>query len=175
MMTHMEGPIVDSLYDMSLASWHNELKPPLPSYNSPAALGGLPSFQEQSHSNMFNPDGTPRVQHQSRDDMINPADENPNQSELAAQSGNIYAGQQVPVLKNGKQSDYEGLDSTGGGKVGELSGIVDRAQNIFLPEHTAKDPHYDPDIASEVMRAQSVLTPRAGETRMAAVTRHLST
>lgn len=30
MMTHLEGPIVDSLYDMSLLSWAEAFKPPLP-------------------------------------------------------------------------------------------------------------------------------------------------
>lgn len=30
MMTHLEGSIVDSLYDMALISWSKELKPPLP-------------------------------------------------------------------------------------------------------------------------------------------------
>ena len=29
-MTHLEGPIVDSFYDMALCSWSKELKPPLP-------------------------------------------------------------------------------------------------------------------------------------------------
>lgn len=29
-MTHLEGPIVDSVYDMALLTWHDEMKPPLP-------------------------------------------------------------------------------------------------------------------------------------------------
>ncbi|ERT03197.1 hypothetical protein HMPREF1624_01502 [Sporothrix schenckii ATCC 58251] len=41
MMAHYEGPIVDSFYDMALMSWHKKMEPPLPSYNSPAAAGGL--------------------------------------------------------------------------------------------------------------------------------------
>lgn len=43
MMVHYEGPIVDSFYDMALMSWHKKMEPPLPSYNSPAAAGGLGS------------------------------------------------------------------------------------------------------------------------------------
>ena len=175
MMTHIEGPIVDSFYDMSLASWHNELKPPLPSYSSPAALGGLPSFQQQSHSSMFSSDGTPRVQQQSRGDTISPAGGNLGQSELGGQPVGTSAGQDNSVLANGNQIGYEGQDITGRGEARELPDIVEDAQNTSLPEHTAKDPHYDPDIASEVTRTQSVLTPRAGETRMGAITRHLST
>ncbi|EAQ87640.1 hypothetical protein CHGG_04259 [Chaetomium globosum CBS 148.51] len=31
MMVHLEGPIVDSVYDMALISWHRRLDPPLPS------------------------------------------------------------------------------------------------------------------------------------------------
>ncbi|KAK3352582.1 hypothetical protein B0T25DRAFT_606549 [Lasiosphaeria hispida] len=44
MMIHLEGPIVDSLYDVALLSWHKQLDPPLPSHNTPAAQGGLGSW-----------------------------------------------------------------------------------------------------------------------------------
>jgi hypothetical protein len=30
MMVHLEGPIVDSFYDMALLSWANAMDPPLP-------------------------------------------------------------------------------------------------------------------------------------------------
>jgi phosphatidylserine/phosphatidylglycerophosphate/cardiolipin synthase-like enzyme len=43
MMTHLEGPIVDSLYDTALITWSKHLNPPLPSHASPAAQGGLPT------------------------------------------------------------------------------------------------------------------------------------
>lgn len=43
MLIHLEGPIVDSLYDMALISWHKAPNPPLPSHASPAAQGGLRS------------------------------------------------------------------------------------------------------------------------------------
>ncbi|KAH8900135.1 hypothetical protein GQ53DRAFT_758241 [Thozetella sp. PMI_491] len=56
MMIHLEGPIVDSLYDMALISWHKKLDPPLPSHNSPAAQGGIGSFGE-SHKALFGPGG----------------------------------------------------------------------------------------------------------------------
>lgn len=45
MMTHLEGPIVDSLYDMALISWNKKLQPSLPSHNSPAVQGGLGAHQ----------------------------------------------------------------------------------------------------------------------------------
>lgn len=41
MMTQVEGPIVDSLYDTALITWNKPLSPPLPSHNSPATGGGL--------------------------------------------------------------------------------------------------------------------------------------
>ncbi|OBT81150.1 hypothetical protein VE02_10057 [Pseudogymnoascus sp. 03VT05] len=53
MMIQLEGPIVDSLYDMALISWHKALEPPLPSYKSPASQGGIGSFGETSHHEMF--------------------------------------------------------------------------------------------------------------------------
>ncbi|KZT52557.1 hypothetical protein CALCODRAFT_520622 [Calocera cornea HHB12733] len=43
MMVHLEGPIVDSLFDMAMLSWHNALKPPLPSL-----LGELSDASTQS-------------------------------------------------------------------------------------------------------------------------------
>lgn len=30
MMIHIEGPIVESFYDMALITWNNEMRPPLP-------------------------------------------------------------------------------------------------------------------------------------------------
>lgn len=57
MMVHMEGPIVDSMYDMALISWHKHLEPPLPSHNSPAVQGGISCFNE-SHAGIFQPNGS---------------------------------------------------------------------------------------------------------------------
>ena len=148
-MTHIEGPIVDSFYDMSLCSWHNELKPPLPSHNSPAALGGLPSFENQSHG-QFN-------------------------QQRAGHLENTSIGQQSSVLADGSQIGFEGQDTSDGGKAREISDVVEDGSKERLSEHTEKDPHYDPDIAAEVTRAVSVLMPRGSESRMNAVTRHLST
>ena len=157
MMTHIEGPIVDSFYDMSLISWHNQLKPPLPSHNSPAATGGLPSFGLQSHDQMFK---TGTI---SRDHTLS------NESGLAT-----HGHQAQPVLADGGQGGFEGHDPTGGGNARTLEEVTRDGNTQSLPEHTSKDPHYDPNIAAEVTRAQSVLSPRGSETRMNAITRHLS-
>lgn len=59
MMVHMEGPIVDSMYDMALISWHKQLDPPLPSHDSPAAQGGISCFNE-SLAGVFGPTGSIR-------------------------------------------------------------------------------------------------------------------
>ncbi|KAI6715045.1 hypothetical protein JHW43_002411 [Diplocarpon mali] len=56
MMTHFEGPIVDSLYDMALISWYNKLDPPLPSHNYPAVQGGIGSLKMENHNAMFGQD-----------------------------------------------------------------------------------------------------------------------
>ena len=58
MMIHLEGPIVDSLYDMALISWHKKLEPPPLSHNSPAVTGGLESFGNKNHDEIFAPDGS---------------------------------------------------------------------------------------------------------------------
>ncbi|GJJ73183.1 hypothetical protein EMPS_05541 [Entomortierella parvispora] len=49
MMTHVEGPIVDSLYDTALTTWNNHLNPPLPSHDAPAIQGGLPTSNQEPH------------------------------------------------------------------------------------------------------------------------------
>lgn len=43
-----------------------------------------------------------------------------------------------------------------------------------LPEHVAGDPHYDDDLASELVRMQAALTPENGESAMSLITKHLS-
>lgn len=40
MLVHLEGPIVDSFYDMALISWHKKLEPPLPCLKEPATADG---------------------------------------------------------------------------------------------------------------------------------------
>ncbi|KAF2200692.1 IQ calmodulin-binding motif protein [Delitschia confertaspora ATCC 74209] len=106
MMTHLEGPIVDSIYDTALLAWEKALHPPLPCLSDPASEAALPE-------------------------------------------------------EKGRQFRRKLSDA---GNAAEL-----------LPLHAAGDPHYDPDIVSEIRRMQSVLSPRDNETRMNAVTRHLNT
>ncbi|KAJ5928499.1 hypothetical protein N7466_007455 [Penicillium verhagenii] len=43
MLSHIEGPIVDSFYDAALLSWGKPLDPPLPLLNSPAESAPIPA------------------------------------------------------------------------------------------------------------------------------------
>ncbi|KAF4982966.1 hypothetical protein FZEAL_1536 [Fusarium zealandicum] len=47
MMTHVEGPIVDGIYDTALITWNNALHPDLPSHDAPATEGGLQTPSEE--------------------------------------------------------------------------------------------------------------------------------
>ncbi|KAJ4265269.1 hypothetical protein NW762_004554 [Fusarium torreyae] len=47
MMTHVEGPIVDSIYDTALVTWQNALHPQLPSLEYSASDGGLPTSTQE--------------------------------------------------------------------------------------------------------------------------------
>ncbi|RMD40136.1 hypothetical protein DV735_g4993, partial [Chaetothyriales sp. CBS 134920] len=89
MMCQFEGDIVDSIYDTALISWHNQLKPPFPSLDTPSRGSELPSFN--------------------------------------------------------------------------------------LPQHSSSDPHYDVDIASELLRSIATLDPGPGETRIGLISKNLNT
>ncbi|KAL8293888.1 hypothetical protein RB597_007667 [Gaeumannomyces tritici] len=45
MLVHLEGPVVDAVYDMALLSWSKALSPPLPTRDSPAASEDAPCFR----------------------------------------------------------------------------------------------------------------------------------
>ncbi|EME89009.1 uncharacterized protein MYCFIDRAFT_185461 [Pseudocercospora fijiensis CIRAD86] len=61
MMTHLEGPIVDSLWETFLISWHNELDPALPCRTEPAATKPPPTYELESFTSLFEPDGKFRL------------------------------------------------------------------------------------------------------------------
>ncbi|KAF3391440.1 hypothetical protein F1880_007432 [Penicillium rolfsii] len=48
MLSHIEGPIVDSFYDAALLSWGKPLDPPLPLLNSPATNAPIPCHEARS-------------------------------------------------------------------------------------------------------------------------------
>ncbi|KAJ5513615.1 hypothetical protein N7463_003167 [Penicillium fimorum] len=47
MLAHIEGPIVDSFYDIALLSWGKLLNPPFPLLNSPARDAPIPCHEER--------------------------------------------------------------------------------------------------------------------------------
>lgn len=57
MMSHLEGPIVDSLWDTFILSWHNKLDPFLPDRDSSAAERPAPTYQESTFMGLFDQDG----------------------------------------------------------------------------------------------------------------------
>ncbi|KAI0050745.1 hypothetical protein FA95DRAFT_1535710 [Auriscalpium vulgare] len=49
MMVHLEGPIVESFYDMALLSWSNALNPPLPLLSKPPTYGDSFHFKDENN------------------------------------------------------------------------------------------------------------------------------
>jgi hypothetical protein len=299
MMTHLEGPIVDSLYDMALISWSKKLEPPLPSHNSPAVHGGLGSFGvNNSHDRIFGSGnatgdrpgevradrstGQQAIGHESRHiKQPGVVSNEPSNATTATDGSSLATGpststsvnrpvndEEIPEENtyyksdsNVPHSDFETKDMRtteflrenaraaattgdvehiahkqgGGGPNGLVTGLTrnhqsaeqtvpqttgaqtdtnatipqqsltgktyganrpdEASQQYFgsgeqlvpefqirkpiansktLPEHTTDDPHYDDDIAGEVARVQTAVSPKEGETRVQAVTRHLN-
>jgi hypothetical protein len=177
MMTHIEGPIVDSFYDACLISWNNKLEPPLPCMHSPAATGGIPAFAAESHTGMFDSKGVLRdltgidsrivnsePEAQPQQAVTDPRNDSPHQGgERNSTTAEAVIQNRAP--QGSLEDNFEPRN---------LAQLAEAGNATTLPEHTAKDPHYDVDIAAETLRAQSVLSPRNGEPRMQAITRNLS-
>lgn len=157
MMVQVEGPIVDSLYDMALLSWHKKLEPPLPMIDSPAAMCGDQSTAVEDPDRIpggvaegletlaleETGDGTDHVNGSTRSTTENPHNSSPLNGDVTGSNGHQN--------QNGN-TEHE----------------------TPLPEHTAEDPHYDATLADEIQRVQASLRPRPGETRTQAVSRHLN-
>ena len=63
MMTHLEGPIVDSIYDTALITWGNAFSPPLPSAQTSARQGGL-DITNRPKESLYTDRGAAREQDQ---------------------------------------------------------------------------------------------------------------
>ncbi|KAL9535817.1 hypothetical protein SMMN14_00231 [Sphaerulina musiva] len=61
MMTHIEGPIVDSIWETFLISWHNKLEPALPCRATPATTRPPPTYQLEAFTSLFEQDGSFRL------------------------------------------------------------------------------------------------------------------
>ena len=58
-MCQFEGPIVDSIYDTAIITFHNPFNPPMLCLKTPAAESTPPSFEMDLHSKMFDQTGNP--------------------------------------------------------------------------------------------------------------------
>jgi hypothetical protein len=58
MMTHFEGPIVDSLYDTCLLSWHELLDPQFPCISTPNSTQSI-TFSDPEYLSLFKDGNTP--------------------------------------------------------------------------------------------------------------------
>jgi phosphatidylserine/phosphatidylglycerophosphate/cardiolipin synthase-like enzyme len=228
MMSHFEGPIVDSLYDVALLSWSKKMEPPLPSHNSPAAQGGISAFEKQDE--IFGPNGEIRghsavvdprrmkqrgqaygaehgqvkvpgaadssAQLQSNDEER--ADEltgptttlsithpHPAKTDNGEQAGPDSQGDsanqpdgatqgQKPENGSGPDQATQEFVAAGQQPISQSQIQEPTPPNNPLPEHAHDDPHYDDDIAGEVARVQTSVSPKSGVSRREAVTRHLN-
>ncbi|KAI1381825.1 IQ calmodulin-binding motif protein [Hypoxylon crocopeplum] len=185
MMVQVEGPIVDSLYDMALLSWHKKLEPPLPNLNSPAAKTGSGSF-DASHAAIFSPEGTIR----GHSAVVDP-DKMPTGivsgleafDQMQIGDGASHSNGATELTTESSSSSYS-IDGDGvapsncvdqdGHTEHDSSMQQPLPASFALPEHTADDPHYDENLAGEIQRVQASLSPQPGETQMQAVSRHLN-
>lgn len=69
-ISHLEGPIVDSFWETFLISWHNNLEPALPCRNILAGSQAPPTLQEQSFLELFESDGRFRFPEKPAQEML---------------------------------------------------------------------------------------------------------
>lgn len=177
MMVQVEGPIVDSLYDMALLSWHKKLEPPLPNLGSPAAESGSGSF-DASHAGIFSLEGAIR----GHSAIVDP-DKLPSRKVTHSREGTVNGnGASKQTVDNSNSLHLRdgtpvGLrDHQDQGSRPEHNTATEKpfAESPTLLEHTAEDPHYDDRLAGEIQRVQEAISAKPGETRMEAVSRHLN-
>ncbi|GAP92802.1 putative iq calmodulin-binding motif protein [Rosellinia necatrix] len=203
MMVQVEGPIVDSLYDMAMISWYKKLTPSLPCLQ-PHSAGALETTGfGASHTNMFSPTGSIKGHSAIVDSAKMPPREpygseatvfNDMSADTIDQDSSIKTSEKAPTnsrcLRNDprtpEQSGKDVLTSTR--RFATIDDVSSGAQKpnsppsvrsqLYAgktwPEHTTDDPHYDNDLASEVSRVQAAVSAKPDETAMQAVTRHLN-
>ncbi|KAK2031658.1 hypothetical protein LX32DRAFT_556817 [Colletotrichum zoysiae] len=169
MMVHVEGPIVDSLYDMALLTWHKKLDPPLPTRETPAALGEPSSFG-LSHDSIFTHDGTLKG-HKA---VLDPARIPQRAAAYGPGADQIIAPGETNGLDGSAASSSPPNDIQAGKPVSQTAPVAEVMANGSLPEHTNEDPHYDDDIAGEIARVQATVSAKPNESQMQAISRHLN-
>ena len=147
MIVQVEGPLVDSLYDMAVISWHKKLEPPLPCLHSPAAEAEGGTSFAADHATIFSSAGSIR----GHSAVVDP-------SKMPLRKP--YGAEAKPLSSARSDSDSRGFSNS---KPAEL-----------LPEHTTEDPHYDVSLVDEVLRVQSVVSAKPDKSAMQAVSRRLN-
>ncbi|KAI1429927.1 hypothetical protein F5Y12DRAFT_709469 [Xylaria sp. FL1777] len=163
MMVQVEGPIVDSLYDMAMISWHKKLDPPLPCLHSPAAKATDATSFTESHSSIFSSAGSIK----GHSAVVDPS-KMPLRKPYGVEATTTDAVPQESSARESGKGDFISNPKSDTGKLG------DSEQNETLAEHTAEDPHYDSSLAGEVLRVQGVVSAKHDETAMQAISRHLN-
>ncbi|KAI2777086.1 hypothetical protein F4815DRAFT_502595 [Daldinia loculata] len=185
MMVQVEGPIVDSLYDMALLSWHKKLEPPLPYINSPAAKCRGTSFTS-SYADIFSPEGAIKGYSAIVDTDKLPGGDTYGLDAFETKrtngrTGHVNGTGRSSIETSNSLSSLNGVGDRSSSHQGQDGFIVQtpEGENPFapqglLPEQTADAPHYDEDLAGEIRRIQASVSQKPGETRMQAVSRHLN-
>ncbi|KAI0459337.1 phospholipase D/nuclease [Xylaria acuta] len=203
MMVQVEGPIVDSLYDVAMISWHKKLDPPMPCLHSPAVSATEPTSFVESHANIFSSTGSikghsavvdpakisPRKPYgvetstidDGRADTINqdssvetPARARNNSNPFESKPNKSQESAQSPLTSE-QPSAVAGVVSSEAQNANSLPAVQSppHSEETWL-EHTTDDPHYDNDIAGEVFRIQANVSAKPNVTAMQAITRHLN-
>ncbi|AEO60930.1 hypothetical protein MYCTH_2310682 [Thermothelomyces thermophilus ATCC 42464] len=161
MMVRLEGPIVDSLYDMVLISWNKRLNPPLPCQSGPAEATGHGGLKVWPAGGA----GEPATGAGAGESAVHFVEEGVNL--------NGTAGHQSKSSPQMSTPERDGIGEAGR-TVSTFPTQSVGHEPSALPAHTADDPHYDDDITGEVARAQSFLAPKPRRTHMQAVTELLN-
>ena len=61
MMSSLEGPIVNSLYDTCMLSWNTLLEPQMPCIKTPPSWNGCPTFQDPEYLKLIDENGKFRI------------------------------------------------------------------------------------------------------------------
>ncbi|KAK4248438.1 hypothetical protein C7999DRAFT_40311 [Corynascus novoguineensis] len=152
MLVHLEGPIVDSFYDMALIFWHKKLDPPLPCQTDPAGAAG--ERQTKFTAELGVEKGV--LDSTGANATFNGTNKCENELGTCISTHGTHGA-------DGQDEGNNPLMAPNTGQVPDS-----------LPAHTADDPHYDDDIAGEVARVQSLLAPKPGKTHLQAVTELLN-
>ena len=169
MMTQVEGPIVDSLYDTALASWCEKLDPPLNTYSDASAPNPTPTFDSPIWSKIFDEQGQLRDLTQVGPDLATTAAEAP-----------VQTVPQVVLPKLTPSEPRSGYD-------GDLEGEIRRMQSVLAPKegestvapvtrHLNEGTHLDisgsaPEIPADNMMRPYIPIPRHDPVPMAMVSR----